>query len=144
MSLIRKDYSFESRARFFGGDSDTSSSTTEIVETNQSGIQNQTGGFGVSSLGDVDVEIQTTDLGAVQGAFDFTQDFSDSAFRFANDAQAQAADLSEAAVQTSQRALATATTGGVSDLAGINMRMVAIVAAAVAAIFVLPQVLRRK
>lgn len=143
MSLIRRDYSFESRARFFGGDSDTSSSTTEIVETNQAGIE-QVEGFGIASLGDVDVELQTTDLGAVQGSFDFTQNFAESAFNFANDAQAQAADLSERSLETSQRALATATTGGATDLAGINMRTVAIIAFAAAAIFIIPQVIRSK
>lgn len=131
-------------AKCFGGDSETRSETTNIVETNQSAIESVSGGIGISSLGDVSLELETTDLGAVQGAFDFTQNFADSAFGFANDAQAQAADISERAVETSQRALATVTTGGQSDLAGINSRTIAFVVAGLAAIVLLPVLLRRK
>ena len=132
-------------AKCFGGDSDTSSETTNVVETNQSAIETiESGALGISSLGDVDLEIQTTDLGAVQGAFDFTQNFADSAFDFANDAQSQAADISEGALETSQRALATVATGGQSDLAGINSRTIIFVVAGLAAIVLLPVLLRRK
>lgn len=128
-------------AQCFGGDSDTSSETTNIVETNQAGIESVEG-LGIAALGDVSVE--TTDLGAVQGAFDFTQNFADSAFDFANDTQSQAADISERAIETSQRALATVATGGQSDLAGINSRTIAFVVAGLAAVFILPLILRRK
>lgn len=143
MSLTPNKFKWEDRCYFFGGDSDTSSETTNIVETNQAGIDS-VDGLGIASLGDVDLEIQTTDLGAVQGAFDFAQDFSDSALMFANDSQSQAADLSERALETAQTTAATAVTGGASDLAGINAKVIAFIMVGLVAISLLPKLFKGK
>ncbi len=127
-----------------GGKSKTQSESTVTQETTttSTGLQD-TEGFAVAGGGDVEVNLQTSDLGAVQGAFDFTQDFSESAFEFASDAQRQAGEISERAIETSQAAIATVATGGKTDLRDIDSKTIGIAVAALAAIVILPQVFKR-
>ena len=127
-----------------GGRSRTSSATTSTqdIDTTNVGLQ-ETSGIGVAGGGDVTVDIETTDLGAIQGAFDFTQDFSEDAFNFAGDVARNAGRLSERAIETSQAAVATVATGGQSDIQKIDQKTIGFALAALVAILVLPQVFRR-
>jgi len=127
-----------------GGRSRTTAETTSIqdIDTTNVGLQD-IGGIGIAGGGDVVANIEVTDLGAVQGAFDFAGDFGDGAFMFANDVARQAGELSERAIETSQQAVATLATGGQSDIARIDQKSIAIAAAALVAVLVLPQVFRR-
>lgn len=127
-----------------GGRSTTRSdtTTTQVTDTTSVGLQD-TSGIGIAGGGDVNVAIETTDLGAVQGAFDFTQDFSESAFDFAGDVARQAGETSERAIETSQAALATVQTGGQSDLSKIDSRTIGLAIAGLVAMFVLPILFRR-
>ena len=118
-----------------GGDT-TSSQTTDTTNV---GLQD-TSGIAIAGGEDVNVQIETTDLGAIQGAFDLVDD----AFAFANDAQGQAAGLAERSIETSQSAVATVATGGQSDLSKIDSKTMTAAIAALVAIFVLPQILKRK
>lgn len=105
-------------AECFGGDSDTSSEVTTITETNQAGIQDNQGLAFASGSGDLDIAIETTDLGAIDQAFDFGQ----AALQFGNDQAGQAAQLAESAIASTGGALRTVQTGGVADLANIGSR----------------------
>ena len=127
-------------AQCFGGKSKTSSvvETTQVTETTSVGLQD-TSGIGIAGGRDVSVQIETTDLGAIQGAFEF----SESAFQFAGDVARQAGETSERAIETSQAAIATVATGGQSDLSKIDSRTIGFAIAALVAVFVLPQVFRR-
>lgn len=127
-----------------GGKSRTQSESnvSQVTETTSTGLQD-TEGFAVAGGGDVEVNLQTTDAGAVQGAFDFGSQFGESAFEFAGDALAQNAELAERAAETSQAALATVATGGQTDLSKIDGKTIAIAVAALAAVFVIPQLIRR-
>ena len=126
-----------------GGRSSTRSDTQTSQTTNATttGLQD-TEGVAVAGGGDVNVEVQTTDLGAIQGAFDFSDQFTSSAFQFANDVSNQAAELSERAIETSQGALATVVTGGQSDLSKIDGKTIGIAVAGVVAIIVLPKLIK--
>jgi len=121
-----------------GGDT----STSQVTNTTSTGIQD-TEGVAIAGGGNVSVNLETTDLGAVQGAFDFSEGFAEDAFDFAASSQIQAGELAERSIETSQQAIATLATGGASDLRQTDQKTIAIIAAAIAAIFVLPQVLRR-
>lgn len=125
-----------------GGKSKTQSESTVIqtTETTSTGLQD-TEGFAVAGGGDVHIE--TTDQGAVQGAFDFTQQFGAGAFDFASDIAAQAAETSERAIETSQAALATVTTGGESDISKIDSKTIGLAVAGLVAIMVIPQIFKR-
>jgi len=122
--------------------SQATTTTSQTTNTTSTGLQD-TEGFAVGAGGDVEVNLQTTDAGAVQGAFEFSEGFAEDAFEFANTAQLQAGELAERSIETSQAAIATVATGGASDTKQIDQKTIAIVAAALAAILVLPQVLRR-
>ncbi len=127
-------------SRCFGGRTSSTTEATQITETTNVGLQDISG-IGIAGGGDVDVNlsIETTDLGAIQGAFDF----ADSAFEFANDAAQRAGQLSESAIETSQAAVATVATSGASDLRITDSKTIAIIAAALAAILILPRVFKR-
>ena len=131
-------------AKCFGGRSSTDSTTTstQTVETTNVGLQD-IAGIGVAGGRDVNVQIETSDLGAIQGAFDFTGGFGESAFEFASDVARQAGETSERAIETSQLALATVATGGQSDLSRIDSRTIGFAIAALVAVFVLPTLFRR-
>lgn len=118
----------------FGGRSRQSSATTtsQDIDTTNVGIEGVEG-VGIAAAGDVEFSQQVTDLGAVQGAFDFTTEFADDAFSFANDVARQAGETAARAVDVSQRALSTVVTGGATDLAGINQKTLIGVALAVGA-----------
>lgn len=127
-----------------GGKSRTASTTQTVqdIDTTSVGLQD-TEGLAIGAGGDVEFTQNITDAGAVQGAFEFgergfqfAEEFVSEAFDFAGGIAAQAGE-------TSQAAVATVATGGASDLAGINQRTILIIAAAAAAIFILPQVFRR-
>ncbi len=120
-----------------GGKSKTQSESTVTQETSttSTGLQD-TEGFAVAGGGDVEVNLQTSDLGAVQGAFDFSEEFGRSAFQFAS-------EVAESASESSQAALATVSTGGESDLRNIDSKTIGIAVAALAAIVILPQVFKR-
>lgn len=135
----------------FGGRSKTESTTTttQDIETTQFGQESITG-IGLQAGGDIEFTQEVTDLGAVQGAFDvvggafdFTGEFAQDAFDFANTSQRQASELAQRSIDTSQKAVATVATGGAVDLAGVNAKTIAIIAAAAAAIFIIPQIVRR-
>lgn len=139
-------------SRCFGGRSSTAATTTTTQDTDTTQLgQEDISGIGIQSAGgDIEFTQEVTDLGAVQGAFDtvggaldFTGEFAQDAFDFANTSQNQASAIAQRAIDTSQQVAATAVTGGASDLAGINQRTIAIIAAAAAAIFLLPQLIRR-
>lgn len=125
--------------------------TTSVqdIDTTQLGIEEiGAGGVGIVSQGDVSFE--TTDLGAVQGAFtfgerslDFAGEFAGEAFDFGGDIARQAGQTAQEAVEVSRQAIATVATGGATDLAGINVRVIAIIGALVAAVFIIPQFIRR-
>lgn len=123
-----------------GGKSRTQATTqtSQVTETTSTGLQD-TEGFAVAGGGDVEVNLQTTDAGAVQGAFEFGGD----AFQFASDAANRAAETSERALETSQAAAATVATRGESDISKIDSKTIGIAIAGLVAILVLPQVFRR-
>lgn len=127
-------------ARCLGGKTsqESTTTTTQVTETTSVGLQD-TSGIGVAGGRDVSVSIETTDLGAIQGAFDF----SESAFDFASDVAGRAAETSERAIETSQLAVATVATGGQSDLSKIDSKTISLAIAALVAVLVLPRIFRR-
>lgn len=125
-------------AQCFGGRSSTASTTTTDVDTTNIGLED-IDGLAIGAGGDVEFNQEVTDLGAVQGAFDF----GESALDFGADVSRQAGETALEAVEISRQAVATVATGGQSDIAGINQRTILIIAAAAAAIFIIPQVIRR-
>lgn len=133
-----------------GGRSRTSSSTTtsQDIDTTQVGIEGVEG-VGIAAAGDVEFNQEVTDLGAVQGAFDvvggsldFAGEFGGEAFDFASDIARQAGQTSQQAVETSRQAIATVATQGQSDIAGINSRTIGFIIAGLAAIFIIPALIR--
>lgn len=127
-----------------GGKSKTQSESnvTQITETTSTGLQD-TEGFAVAGGGDVEITQNVTDGGAVQGAFDFSEQFASSAFDFARDVVGRNAEISEGAQESTQAALATVATGGRSDIAKIDSKTIGLAVAGVVALFVLPQVFKR-
>ncbi len=123
-----------------GGKSKTQATTqtSQVTETTSTGLQD-TEGFAAAAGGDLEVNLQTSDLGAVQGAFEFAE----GAFEFASDAAQRAAQSSERAIETSQAAVATVATKGQSDLSKIDSKTIGLAVAGLVAILVLPQVFRR-
>jgi len=122
--------------------SQATTNTSQTTNTTSTGLQD-TEGFAVAGGGDVEVNLQTTDAGAVQGAFEFSEGFAEDAFEFASSSQLQAGEIAERALETSQSAVATLATGGQSDIRQIDQKTIAIAAAALVAILVLPQAFRR-
>ena len=125
-------------AQCFGGRTRSTTTATQVTETTNVGLQD-TSGISVAGGRDVSLTLETTALVAIQGAFDF----ADSAFEFANDAAQRAGQISERAIETSQLAVATVATGGQSDLSRIDSKTIGIAIAALAAVFVLPQLFKR-
>lgn len=151
--LVHQDsYEYEGAvSQCFGGRSRTESSTTttQDIDTTQFG-QEAISGVALQAGGDIEFTQEVTDLGAVQGAFDvvggaldFTGEFAQDAFDFANTSQRQASELAQRSITTSQQVAATAVTGGASDLASINQKTIAVIAAALAAVFIIPRLIRR-
>ena len=157
--LCKDSYEYRGRiSRCFGGRSTTTAVTETVqdIDTTQFAQEDITG-IGLQAGGDIEFTQEVTDLGAVQGAFDVvggTLDFAGEtvgegfgfgrdALAFAESSQEQASAIAQRAIGTSQQAVATVATGGATDLAGINQRTVAVIAAAAAAIFIIPQVIRR-
>lgn len=128
----------------FGGRSRSSSQQTTDIDTTQVGIESVEG-LGIAAAGDVDFNqnITQTDFGAVESSFEFAGEFGERGFNFASDIARQAGETAQQAVETSRQAIATVATGGASDLAGINQKTIAVIAAAVAAVFIVPQLLKR-
>ena len=118
-------------------------SNTQTTDTTSLGLQDIEG-TAVAAQGDVEITQNISDQGAIENAFGFADSFSENAFEFANDVSAQASNLSERAIETSQQALATSVTGGKTDLAGIDSKTIAIVAAAFALIMIVPQFAKGK
>jgi hypothetical protein len=118
-------------AQCFGGSTESTTQATQITETTSVGLS-EISGIGIAGGGDVDVSLETTDLGAIQGAFDFAE----GAFDFASSVSEQASEVSQAAV-------ASSLTGGQSDIQKIDSRTIGLALAALVAILVLPQVFRR-
>lgn len=131
-------------AQAFGGSSRTASTTTTDIDTTQVGIETVEG-LGIAAAGDVDFEqnITQTDQGAIESSFEFAGEFGEDAFNFASDVAQQAGSTAQQAVETSRQAIATVATGGADELAGINSRTIGFIAAGLAAIFIIPQLLRR-
>lgn len=141
----RESYTYDGPVtRAFGGDSDTTSTTTTDIETTQVGIESSEG-LAIAAGGDVafSQNITQTDQGAVRASFEFGEELSQDAFNFAGDVSRQAGEISIRAIDTSRQAIATVATGGATDLAGINMKTIGFVVAGLAAILVIPQVFRR-
>ena len=130
----------------FGGGSKTRSTTetTTDIDTTQVGIESVEG-IGLASAGDIDFNqtITQTDQGAVGSSFEFAEEIGGSAFDFAGDIARQAGETSQRAIETSQRAVATVATRGGSDIAGINQKTIIAMVAGLAAIFIIPQLVRR-
>ncbi len=116
-----------------GGKSKTqaTTTTTQVTETTSTGLQD-TEGFAVAGGGDVEVNLQTSDLGAIQGAFEFGGE----AFELVS-------KISENALETSQMALATVATEGGSDMSKIDQKTIGLAVAGLVAILVLPQIFKR-
>lgn len=133
-------------AKCFGGDggrTTTQTTSTQDIDTTSVGIESVEG-IGIASAGDVNFnqEITQTDQGAVAASFEFADEIGDSAFDFAGDIARGAAETSQRAIETSQRAIATVATGGGSDVAGINQKTIVAVMAGLAAIFIIPAIIR--
>ena len=144
--LDRDEFDYDGPvAQCFGGGGKSKSSTTNTtdIDTTNVGIEGVEG-VGIAAAGDVEFNQTVTDQGAVQGAFDFAQDFSEDAFNFANDSQRQAGEIAERSLENSQAALATVATGGQSDLSKIDSKTIGIAVAALAAFAVLPKLIRSK
>ena len=130
--LERESYDYTGPvAQAFGGRSKTVTETTQEVTTTQLGLEDIEG-IGIAAVGDVEFTQTVTDLGAVQGAFDFATDIG-----------RQAGETAQQAVATSRQAIATVATGGQVDLQKISGNTIALVAAAFAAVFIIPQLLKR-
>lgn len=145
--LERDSYEYHGPvAQAFGGDSDTESTTTTTtdIDTTQVGIESVEG-IGIAAAGDVafNQDITLTDRGAIESSFEFAEEIGSGAFDFASDISRQAGETARAAVATSRQAIATVATGGADELAGINSRTIAFIVAGLAAVFIIPQVLRR-
>lgn len=106
-----------------GSRSRTTTQTTSVqdIDTTTVGLQDIDAGIAVAAGGDVFLE--TTDLGAVQGAFefgersfDFAGEFGQEAFQFGSDIARQAGQTAQEAVEVSRQAIATVATGGATDL----------------------------
>ena len=143
--LERDSYDYHGPvAQAFGGSSKTRSTTTTDIDTTQVGIESVEG-IGIAAAGDVEFnqDITVTDLGAIDSSFEFAEELGSGAFDFASDVSRQAGETARAAVETSRQAIATVATGGADELAGINSRTIGFIAAGLAAIFIIPQLLRR-
>lgn len=127
-----------------GGRTTTSTTSTQDIDTTSVGIESVEG-LGIAAAGDVDFEqnITQTDQGAVEASFEFAGEFGEDAFNFASDVAQQAGSTAAQAVETSRQAIATVATGGADELAGINSRTIGFIAAGLAAIFIIPQLIRR-
>ena len=123
--------------------SDTSSTTVTDIDTTQVGIESVEG-IGIAAAGDVEFnqQITLTDQGAIASSFEFAEEIGSGAFDFASDISRQAGETAQQAVAVSQQAIATVATGGQSDLLKTSGKTIALVAAAIAAIFIIPQVFR--
>lgn len=143
--LERDSYDYSGPvALAFGGDSDTTSTTVTDIDTTQVGIESVEG-IGIAAAGDVEFNQQITlsDQGAIDASFEFAEEIGSGAFDFASDISRQAGETAQQAVAVSRQAIATVATGGADELAGINSRTIGFIVAGLAAIFVLPQLLRR-
>ena len=143
--LERDSYDYHGPvAQAFGGGSKTQSTTTTDIDTTQVGIESVEG-IGIAAAGDVEFNqaITLTDQGAIESSFEFAEELGSGAFDFASDVSRQAGETARAAVETSRQAIATVATGGADELAGINSRTIGFIAAGLAAIFIIPQILRR-
>ena len=118
-------------AECFGGKSKTKSETTQNVTTTNLGIQ-QEQGTAIAATGPVEINQQTTDLGAIQGAFDFAQHQSDVLGEFGH----ELATVAQTGIETSRQAIATVATGGQSDIAQSAYKYGAIALGIVAALVV--------
>ena len=143
--LERDSYNYDGPlAQAFGGGSETTSTTTTDIDTTQVGIESVEG-IGIAAAGDVSFrqDITLTDQGAIDSSFEFAQEIGGGALDFASDISRQAGETARAAVATSRQAIATVATGGADELAGINSRTIGFIVAGIAAVFLLPQLLRR-
>ena len=123
-----------------GGRTTTTTTSTQDIDTTSVGIESVEG-IGIASAGDVNFNqnITQTDQGAVDAAFEFGDELLD----FAGDISRQAGETSQRAIETSQAAVATVATGGQSDIQKTSGRTIALVAAAFAAVLIVPQLINR-
>lgn len=123
MHIVEQDsYEYNgSVSQAFGG-----SKTTSITETTQEiSTVNVAEGVGIISQGDVEFSQTVTDLGAIQGAFDF-----------AGSVQDQAGELAERAIAISAGAVKTVSEAGRSDTSQGLVKIAGFVALAVGVFFV--------
>jgi len=142
--LERDSYEYDGPvALAFGGDSDTSSETTTDIDTTQVGIESVEG-IGIAAAGDVSFnqDITLTDQGAIESSFEFAEEIGGGALDFASDVSRQAGETARAAVETSRQAIATVATGGATDLANINAKTIGFIVAGLAAVFLIPRLIR--
>ena len=135
--LERESYDYDGPlAQAFGGRSrqTTQTTSTQDIDTTSVGLQDVQAGVAVAAGGDVFLE--TTDLGAVQGAFtfgerslDFAGEFGAEAFDFGSDIARQAGQTAREAVEVSRQAIATVATGGATDLQAGSTRQLLTVGA---------------
>lgn len=143
--LERDSYEYDGPvSQAFGGSSKTSSTTTTDIDTTQVGIESVEG-IGIAAAGDVTFrqDITLTDQGAIASSFEFAEEIGAGALDFASDVSRQAGETARAAVATSRQAIATVATGGADELAGINSKTIGFIVAGLAAVFLIPQLLRR-
>ena len=120
-------------AHAFGGDSETSTSTTttQDIDTTTLGIQDIEG-TALAAGGDIEFNQTITDSGAVQGAFDFASDVS-----------GQFVDLAEQAIAVSAGSIKTVGEATRSDTQQGLVQIAKFAALAVAVIFVGTAIFRR-
>lgn len=120
--------------------SSTSSSSAQTTENRQIGVSDVTG-FGIATeSGDVEINQQTTDFGAIQGAvdiaggaLDLTGEFADEAFAFARDIGSQSVQTAQKALDTTGQAIVTVGNATRSDTSE-TLRKLGLYAAIAAAI----------
>ncbi len=126
-----------------GGKSKTvnSQTTTQDIDTTSVGLQD-IDGVGVAAGGDVEFNQTVTDLGAIQGAFDFAEssldfagEFGDDAFDFANDIAKQSGENVQFALATSADAIQKVGDATRSDTSQALVQLGKFAALAVAAVF---------
>ena len=143
--IERDSYDYDGPlAQAFGGGSETTSTTVTDIDTTQVGIESVEG-IGIAAAGDVEFnqQITLTDQGAIDSSFEFAQEIGGGALDFASDISRQAGETARAAVATSRQAIATVATGGADELAGINSRTIGFIVAGLAAVFIIPRLIRR-
>lgn len=113
-------------AQCFGGDTDETqtTTTTQEIETTTLGLQDIEG-IGIAAGGDVEFNQDVTDLGAIQGAFDF-----------AESSAGQAASLAEKSIAISGAAVKTVGEATRSDTSQALVKIAMFASLAVGVFFV--------